>query len=102
MRPVQAGQMPIVSAILRHNPVLLWLERHGWYHGNTFPGADLALERIKERQKRYESTDPAEDSGGEDFLDKFMMDGKEHAVIFKEKEILGLSISMIVAGADST
>lgn len=96
------GQFPIVDSFLRHNPALLWLERRGWFHGSTFPGAALAVQHMKERQKRYESNDPTGDSTREDLLDKFLKAGRQHPDIVKEKEILGLSISMIVAGSEST
>lgn len=93
--------MPIADSFLVKNPVLLWLERCGWFHGSTFPGATLAFERMRERQKFYESNELAIDSSHEDLLDKFFRAKKEHPGVVKDKEILGLNLSMIVAGSES-
>lgn len=92
----------MVATFLNHNPILLWLERRGWFHSSPFPGAPLALKHMRERQKRYENNNPTTEGSREDLLDKFMKAGKQHPDIVREKEILGLSISMIIAGAEST
>lgn len=44
--------MPWVDLLFRHNPLLMWLERRGWYTGNTFPGATFALQRIRARDQQ--------------------------------------------------
>lgn len=100
-KPAQAGQMPIVNSFLKHNPVLLLLERRGWFHGSTSPPVSFALERMRERYKHYESNERVKDSSQEDLLDKFLKAKKEHPDIVTDKEILGLNVSLIVAGGDT-
>lgn len=93
--------MPWVDKLLRHNPVLMWLERQGWYAGNTFPGATFAIERISERQIEREK--PAVDDGDrrEDLLDKFRRAKDERPDHIRDQEVVGLSLSTILAGAEA-
>lgn len=96
------GQMPLVDIFLRHNPVLLWLERQGWYAGNTFPGVTFAIERISERQREREKA--AGDSGDrrEDLLDKFRRAKSERPEHITDKEVLSLSLTTMLAGAEAS
>lgn len=94
--------MPILSSFLTHNPVLLLLDRRGWFHGSTSPAVTFALERMRERQKNNESNELAKDSSQEDLLDKFLKAKKEHPDIVTDKEILGLNVSLIIAGGETT
>lgn len=93
--------MPSVDIFLRHNPVLLWLERQGWYAGNTFPGVTFAIERISERQREREKA--AGDSGDrrEDLLDKFRRAKSERPEHITDKEVLSLSLTTMLAGAEA-
>ncbi|KAM0804317.1 cytochrome P450 oxidoreductase [Usnea florida] len=95
-----AGQMPWVDLLLRHNPLLMWLERRGWYMGNTFPGATFALQRIRNRDQQK----PTEigDNRREDLLDKFRQARRERPEHITEQEVLGLSLSTMLAGAETT
>ena len=91
--------MPWVDSLFRHNPVLMWLERRGWYTGTTFPGARFALERIVERDLQKEPT--ARYTGQKiDLLDKFRQAKEEHPEHITMKEVLGLSLSTMIAGSD--
>ena len=93
--------MPWVDKLLRHNPVFMWLERRGWYSGNTFPGATFAIKRISERQREREK--PAENDADrrEDLLDKFRRAKRERPEHITNKEVLGLSLSTMLAGAEA-
>ena len=92
--------MPWVDLLFRHNPLLMWLERRGWYMGNTFPGATFALQRIRDRDQQ-KLTGPGEDRR-EDLLDKFRQARRERPEHITEQEVLGLSLSTMLAGAETT
>ena len=94
--------MPTLDLFLKHNPFLLWLERREWISSITFPGADFALKRIRERGKRYmkEVEDVAADP--EDLLDKFLKAKLERSAVVGDEEVLGLNLSMMVAGSETT
>lgn len=94
--------MPIADKFLRHNPVLLWLEQQGVFEGSTFPGVPFALRHMKDRVEYYASRDPSETKDREDLLDKFLKAKAEHPDIVTNQEILGLSLSMMIAGAETT
>ena len=97
---LQAGQMPWVDLLFRHNPLLMWLERRGWYTGNTFPGAIFALQRIRERdQQKLPNIDK---DSREDLLDKFRRARRERPEHITEQEVLGLSLSTMLAGGETT
>jgi hypothetical protein len=95
--------MPTLDLFLRHNPILMWLERRGFYRGSTFPGVPFALQWLRERQRRY---DLGLDKGGsenrEDLLDQFLKARRENPDIVTEQEVLGLSLSMMIAGGETT
>ena len=92
--------MPWTNLLLRHNPFLLWLERRGWYSGNTFPGATFSAERMKEREEQKPTGNEVGER--EDLLDKIRRAARERPECVSEKEILGLSLSNMLAGADTT
>lgn len=92
--------MPWVDLLLRHNPLLMWLERRGWYKGSTFPGATFALERIRDRDQQ-KLTEIGEDRR-EDLLDKFRRARRERPEHITEQEVLGLSLSTMLAGGETT
>lgn len=94
--------MPIVDKFLRHNPVLLWLEKQGVFQGSTFPGVPFAVRHMRERVEYYANRDPFENKDREDLLDKFLKAKAEHPDIVTDKEVLGLSLSMMIAGAETT
>ena len=90
--------MPWLDLLLRHNPVLMWLERRGLYAGNTFPGARFALQQLREREHRdVNAPDSVE---GQDLLDKFRKAKEEHPEHITDMEVLGLSLSTMIAGSD--
>lgn len=96
-----SGQIPSMNILFRHNPILLWLERLGWFHGSTFPGATLAVQRMTERKKQYEAGKVKKESERQDLLDTFLRVQKENPGKVSDREVLGLSLSMIIAGAET-
>ena len=94
--------MPTVDKFLRHNPVLLWLEKQGVFQSSTFPGVPFAVRHMRERVEYYANRDPFENKDREDLLDKFLKAKAEHPDTVTDKEVLGLSLSMMIAGAETT
>jgi cytochrome P450 len=95
--------MPGIDVLLRHNPIFMWLERKGLYQGSTFPGVPFALQWLRERQKQYDaglSKERTEDRV--DLLDQFLQARRENPDIVTEHEVLGLSLSMMIAGGETT
>lgn len=95
--------MPILDLFLRHNPVLMWLEQRGLYQGSTFPGVPFALRWLRERQKQYDASltwDGVESR--EDLLYQFLKARQEEPHSITEQEVLGLSLSMMIAGGETT
>lgn len=92
--------MPLLDLFLRHNPVLMWLERRGWYSGNTFPGAPLAIQRVSERNYQKLSEDGADLRA--DILEKVQRVKYERPEHITDKEVLGLTLSTMFAGAETT
>ena len=96
---LQVGQMPWVDMLLRHNLILMWLERRGWYAGNTFPGATFAIQRIQERGQEKLTGNGTDKR--EDLLDKFRRAKQERPEHITDKAVLGLSLSTMLAGAET-
>ncbi|KAL6718680.1 hypothetical protein ACLMJK_002914 [Lecanora helva] len=94
------GQMPWLDRLLRHNPLLMWFERQGLYGGNTFPGANFALDRYGERESK-QMLEPVQ-AEQEDLLDKFRKAKVERPEHISYMEVLGLSLSTIIAGSEPT
>ena len=94
--------MPIVDLFLRHNPVLMWLERREWISSNTFPGIPFAVKHMRKRQARYANNVGKHAADREDLLDKFLEAKRERPEIVTEREVLGLSLSMMIAGSETT
>ena len=91
--------MPWLSKVLRHNPVLLWLERRRLYAGSTFPGATFAIGRIMAREQEKARGDGAETR--EDLLDMFRRARRDHPEHVTDREVVGLSLSTMFAGAET-
>lgn len=94
--------MPTVDLFLRHNPVLMWLERQEWISSNTFPGIPFAVRHMRERQARHANDVEKDAANREDLLDKFLKAKRERPEIVTEREVLGLSLSMMIAGSETT
>ena len=77
----------------------MWLERSGWYAGTTFPGAKFAFERIAEREHHKDPT-PTNADQKTDLLDKFRQAKEEHPETITMREVLGLSLSTMIAGSE--
>ena len=97
------GQVPWLDDVLLKNPVLLWLNRKGYFNGHPNPAVPFALKRqvtrLHDREKGKRSLD---DDGRVDLLDKFLQARDKHPDTITDKEVLGLCLSMVFAGSEST
>ena len=94
--------MPTLDVFLRHNPVMMWLERREWISSITFPGATFAMRRIREREQRYENEVEKGAADPEDLLDKLLKAKLERPKVVREAEVLSLNLSMMIAGSETT
>ena len=96
--------MPVLDKILRHNPILIWLNTWGLFVGRTFPGIPFAAKRIQAKLDRQKIIETQEEDPitQESLLDRFLRAKQEHSEIVTDREVLGLTLSMIFAGSDTT
>ena len=97
----QMGPSPALDKLFRHNPVLLWLERKGFYQKGSFPLAIFVAKRMKARVNYYDTKQDSETKNTEDLLDKFFKAKEAHPEAMSEKEVLSLSLTMVLAGAET-
>ena len=88
-----------MDVFFRHNPVLMWLEKRGWYRGDAFPGTSFALQRIWEREHQKSTQESADRR--EDLLDKFRRANRERPEYITDREVLGISLTLLIAGAET-
>ena len=96
--------MPVLDYLFWRNPVLLWLSKHGWYDA-TSPTVPFALRHLGGRLKAAnEKKDLGEEprEGREDLLAKFLNAKRDNPDLINERTVLGLSLSMVNAGSDTT
>ena len=91
--------MPWLDRLLRHNPLLMWLERRGLYSGSTFPGARFAMQRFGQREQQ-QALGVKSDGKVEDMLDKFRRAKQDKPEHITNIEVLGLSLSTMIAGSE--
>lgn len=93
------GQMPWLDNLLLKNPVLLWLNRKGYFIAKPNPVVKFALER---QTGRTEGRHQAVSDGRVDLLEKFLQAKEKHPDTVADKEVLGMGISMVLAGSETT
>lgn len=99
---LKAGHIPAVYLFIRHNPIWLWLERKEWISSSSFAGVPFAIKHMRERLKRY-AADAEKNAGHrEDILDRFLKARQDRPEIVTEREVLGLSLSIMIAGSEPT
>ena len=91
--------MPWLDLVLKKNPVRIWLAEHGIISNATSPVTVFASNRIAERNAP-ENLDSKMKST--DFLGRFMREGERDPELIGDRQILGLTVSNIFAGSDST
>lgn len=93
------GQMPWLDDLLLKNPVLLWLNRRGYFIGKPNPVVTFAAQRQKERSENRRTTYRDDRM---DLIDKFLNAKEKNPGVIGDKEILGMGISMVLAASEST
>ncbi|KAN0110853.1 pisatin demethylase [Hyaloscypha variabilis] len=96
------GQMPWLDFLLKKNPVLLWLNARGFMSNATSPVALFGGKRMIERAKQGKPEALTGKSQPLDFLSRFQQAAKEDPIFLDDRQVLGLTLSSIFAGADST
>ena len=96
--------MPVVDKIFKQNPILVSLSVWGWFLGKNFPGIPFAIKRIKGKQERLKtiSTQVDDSATRESLLDGFLRAKQEHPETVTDQEVLGMALSMLFAGSDTT
>ncbi|GAB7337947.1 hypothetical protein MBLNU457_4327t1 [Dothideomycetes sp. NU457] len=98
------GNMPVLDKLLLKNPILLWLNRRGYFNSTPNPVVAFASSRQharKEHQRRDSHVDSTGDES-KDLLSKFLQAQASHPETVTDKEVLGLGISMVLAGSETT
>ena len=95
------GPSPFWDRFLRHNPLLMWLERKGYYTGSTMSLGPFVGKRMKERIMQQKNTKNLENKESEDLLDKFLKARETHPKAVSEPEVMSLSLTMVLAGAET-
>lgn len=98
----QFGQMPALDLLVRHNPIMMWLQKRGFYVSSTFPGVSFASKHLQSRQQCYQTSAKVDGENFKDLLDKFLDAKSEHPQIFTDRELLSLSLTMMFAGSETT
>ena len=96
--------MPVLDKILKKNPILIWFNTWGLLLGTTFPGIPFAVKRIKAKLDRLKIIMAQEEDPiiQESLLDRFLRAKQEHSEIVTDREVLGLTLSMVFAGSETT
>lgn len=94
--------MPALDLLVRHNPVMMWLQKRGLFVSSTFPGVSFAIKHLQDRQQRYKPSARVEGDDFKDLLDKFLDAKSEHPQIVTDRELLSLSLTMMFAGSETT
>lgn len=97
------GQINGLDDLLRKNPILLWLNRNGYFNSNPNPVVPWALNRQLIRARSREAGErSAKIDGKEVLLDRFFNAKDANPETITDKELLGLGLSMVLAGSEST
>jgi len=92
------GRAPIIDYITRKNPVMLYLNKLGWYTGTVSPTVPFAMRYIEKRHAILQKGE----APANDLLAKFLMEREENPKVVTDQVVFGMSLSVINAGADTT
>jgi len=95
--------MPWVDKLLMKNPVLLWLDRHGYTSVSSNSLAQFALKhKLTHENRRKESSDTQIQPHQKDLLNQFL-DARDASLgVITDREIMSLGLTMIFTGAETT
>ena len=97
------GQMDWLDKLFLKNPVLLWLNRTGYWNSAPNPAVAWALKHQVARVKAIESGNAATEADGRvTLLDKFLQAKEKHPDTVTDKEVLGMgSENLVVKKVDA-
>ena len=91
--------MPVLDSMTFKNPLLMWLNRHGWFNIRN-PLHPIIYRQFNDRKQYWEGTQ-GRPTDRDTFSDKFLLAKKEHAED-KEFQPMSHSVTMVVAGSETT
>ncbi|KAI1612316.1 cytochrome P450 [Exophiala viscosa] len=98
------GVWPMLDRLLRKNPILLFLGRHGWYDKPT-PTVPYARKQLatRKRNQLVEGSDAENPGQGRqaDILQKLLEAQRQQPDLIDDRTLLGLSLSAVNAGSDT-
>ena len=101
----QSGQAPWTDRLLVKNPVLMRFQKLGIGNSRS-AAADFATrrqaERIADLDKEEKALPDVDEKRGVDFLTRFLQAQKDHPDFMDNTRVLAVSLSLILAGSDST
>jgi cytochrome P450 len=94
--------MPWLDKVLMKNPVLLWLDRHGYTNISSNRLVQFALKHQGIHENRRKEGTGQSLPNQKDLLDKFL-DARDSAPgVISNREVMSLGLTMIFAGAETT
>ncbi|EMC99437.1 hypothetical protein BAUCODRAFT_144864 [Baudoinia panamericana UAMH 10762] len=93
------GQWPWLDGWLLKNPVLLWFNRQGYFNARPNPVVAFAGKR---QEGRANGDRGSHDDDQVDLIDKFLQAKESHPETVSDRMVLGMGISMVLAGSEST
>lgn len=93
----QVNNLTWLDQVLKKNPVLMWLGRHGLWNSVT-PTVPIALRQVDQKKREFKGVD--ENSKARvDLLTKFLQAKIDNPEIVDDRAVLGLTLSMVNAGS---
>jgi cytochrome P450 len=86
-----------LDRVLKKNPILLWLGRHGWWNSVTAT-VPIAVRQMEEKKRTFKGVDENNKSRV-DLLTKFLQAKVDNPELVDDRAVLGLTLSMVNAGS---
>jgi cytochrome P450 len=96
---LKVGQVPWLDKFLMKNPLLLWLDARGYISTSDRIVQYALKQQAAHQAKRKNGLDS---EGKQGLLDKFLDIREAHPDEVTDREMMGLGLTMIFAGAEST
>lgn len=96
------GYMPILDHIFWKNPILMWLNAHGYQSTKPSAGIIFASKAQQRRREIRKAKRRVEDDGEEPLTDKFLRAEEKDPDIVGPQEVLALGLAIVAAGSGTT
>ncbi len=93
----QVNNVPWLDRLLKKNPVLMWLGRHGLWNSVTAT-VPIALRQMDQKKRDFKGVDVSS-KARVDLLTKFLQAKIDNPDIVDDRAVLGLTLSMVNAGS---